>query len=365
MAGPLSDGAGVSPIQTPISAVPYTPSPITPTGGRPRLHPRRQSRFTEEVMSARTPAASVSEASFDHWYGPSTENINATATHDDNNNSTTFNPVPTPRRITPPNPSGWDRRTWMRSVNAGVHALPCLVLLGIIGYALRVLREDMGGHMSIQAIILIFFLFLDVILDIIVLSQARTPWPTWGLVLRFGCGLTYITHFLLYVGLGGVFPAGYTYWGLSTSLAEPLVYILLCVAGIWNLLHVPVSRYHLGGGTLARTRTPHPAAKRRPSTAAAAAAAGTRASSFAQRVSVAGTERSSISLTWRRWVRTPSSVHRSRDDLEDLGRGGGMVRGPSADMTLREQPSEEEEEKEKEKGGSESDDEGLRGIEMS
>jgi hypothetical protein len=84
---------------------------------------------------------------------------------------------------------------------------------------------------SIQAIILIFFLFTDVILDIIVLFTVQKPWATWGLVLRFGCGITYITHFLLYVGLGGVFPEGYTYWGLTTSSAELVVYILLCVEG--------------------------------------------------------------------------------------------------------------------------------------
>lgn len=54
-------------------------------------------------------------------------------------------------------------------------------------------------------------------------------------------------------------------------------------------------------------------------------------------MSTAGTERSSISLTWRRWVRTRSTRY-SRDDLEN-----GFPPDHSAETTLRERPSEEEE----------------------
>lgn len=53
----------------------------------------------------------------------------------------------------------------------------------------------------------------------------------WGLGLRLFCGLSYIALFLVYVGMGGPFPEGYTYWGVSTRFAAPVVYILLCVEG--------------------------------------------------------------------------------------------------------------------------------------
>lgn len=49
--------------------------------------------------------------------------------------------------------------------------------------------------------------------------------------MRLLCGLAYIALFLVYVGMGGPFPEGYTYWGVSTSFAAPVVYILLCVEG--------------------------------------------------------------------------------------------------------------------------------------
>jgi len=71
----------------------------------------------------------------------------------------------------------------------------------------------------------------DVILDVITLLRARSSWPMWGLVLRLLCGLAYIALFLVYVGMGGPFPEGYTYWGVSTSFAAPVVYILLCIEG--------------------------------------------------------------------------------------------------------------------------------------
>jgi hypothetical protein len=67
--------------------------------------------------------------------------------------------------------------------------------------------------------------------------------------------------------------------------------------------------------------------------------------SFNQRFSMAGTEQtehSSISLTWRRWVRT-RSTHYSREDL-DCGMQRMGTREPSVDLTLREQPDEEDDE---------------------
>lgn len=155
MAGPPIQEPGISPAPTALPPSPYTASPITPTSTRPRLNPRRQSRFTEDVMSARTPAASVSERSFDHWYGPSTENINASVTHNEtdehnhnsNINNITYGAKPPPGHATRSELSGGDQHTWLRFVNGSLHALPCLVLLGIMGYAIRVLRQDLRSHM--------------------------------------------------------------------------------------------------------------------------------------------------------------------------------------------------------------------------
>ncbi|KAK4153479.1 hypothetical protein C8A00DRAFT_15298 [Chaetomidium leptoderma] len=333
---PPSKNIGPSPIPPPTPSSPYTAGFLTPAGTRPRLGPRRQSRFTED-MSERTPAASVSERSMDYsWYGPSAEDVNT------NINNTSNLPVPNPgpcqaELIT----SGRQNRRirWLRLVNGALHAIPCLVLLGIVGYAMRVLREDMRSYRSIQAVVLICVLFADIILDVITLFRAHAPWPTWGLVLRFVCGLAYIALFLVYVGLGGPFPKGYTYWGLSVDLAAPVVYTLLCVEGLWNLLHIPVCRYQLlGNSRLLGRAVPNP----RPASTLL-----DNRTSFNQRFSVAGTEHSSISLTWRRWVRT-QSTHISRDDLENSSGGGGVfhrtiTREPSADFTLREQPGEEDE----------------------
>ncbi|KAL2256842.1 hypothetical protein VTK26DRAFT_1036 [Humicola hyalothermophila] len=227
---------------------------------------------------------------------------------------------------------GW--RGWLgplRLVNGGLHAALCAVLLAIMGSAMRVLREDVGGRMGIQAIVLIIVLGLDAILDVVVLVSVRSVWPAWGVGLRSACGIAYFALFLVYVGLGGVFPRSYTYWGLSADAAKLPVYVLLCVLGLWNLLHIPACRCHFGGGrNLVRRNSSFLATDKR--------------TSFNQpAVSMVGTERSSISLTWRRWVRTRSTQYSSRDDLENgLPRSG--TPDHSADTTLRERPSEEEKE---------------------
>lgn len=84
---------------------------------------------------------------------------------------------------------------------------------------------------SIQAILLICFLSFDVLLDVFTLLRAQAPWPTWGLALRCVCGTAYIVLSLVSVGLGGVFPQGHTYWGMSADSASTAVYVLLCAEG--------------------------------------------------------------------------------------------------------------------------------------
>jgi len=93
-------------------------------------------------MVGQTPAASVSERSLDYyWYGPSAEDVNAEAHVPDNHRAVTDSgPV-----VQDP-PLRQDRRRWLRGLNAALHAVPCLVLLGIVGYAMRVLKEDMMGY---------------------------------------------------------------------------------------------------------------------------------------------------------------------------------------------------------------------------
>ncbi|SPQ20157.1 9a6bcd60-0d52-4b5c-8ab5-f1ecde53fb23 [Thermothielavioides terrestris] len=194
--------------------------------------------------------------------------------------------------------------------------------------------------MSIQAIILICLLFFDVVLDVVTLFRAQRRWPTWVLALRFGIGIAYIVLFLLYVGLGGVFPNGYTYWGVPVDSSATPVYVLLCVEGLWDLLHIPVCRYALGSSLLGR-------ASARPNTSTTPDSRTT----FNHRFSVAGTEHSSISLTWQRWVRA-GSAHHSRDELETGLHRNGTPRGPSVDLTLREHPDEEEEDDDDDEGGS-------------
>ncbi|KAK4237452.1 hypothetical protein C8A03DRAFT_44707 [Achaetomium macrosporum] len=328
MAEPPRKAAGPGPILPPTPSSAYTPSPSTPTG-RPRLSSRRTSRFTEEVMTERTPAASVSEQSLDYYiYGPSAEDVNANAS---NINRSSVPNTSTTHIETEPARRNWE--AWLRFLNGTVHAIACLVLLAIIGYAMRVLRWHMGSYMSINAVILICFLVVDIALDVITLFRAHRPWPTWGLVLRLVCGIVYIVLCLVYVGLGGVFPDRHTYWGLYADPAGIMVYVLLCVEGVWNLLHIPVCRYRLGARLLR-----HPS----PQKVSPLTPIDNRAS-FNQRFSMAGTEQtehSSISVTWRRWVRTRSTNY-SREDVENGMQRMG-TREPSVDLTLREQPDEED-----------------------
>ncbi|KAK4125568.1 hypothetical protein N657DRAFT_270687 [Parathielavia appendiculata] len=320
MAEASSKDPGSSPPPLPTPSSTFTPSPLTPTGSRPRLSARRQSRFTED-MAERAPAASISERSLDyHWYGPSAEDVNTNTNNTKNIAAPSTGPDPADTAVE-------NRGALIRFVNGALHVVPCSVMVAIMAYAMRVLGEDMGSYMSIQAIVLFCVVFTDVVLDLVTLFRAQKPWPTWGLVLRCLCGFAYMVLFLVYVGLGGPFPDGYTYWGLPMHAAAPLLYILLSVEGLWNLLHIPVCRCGFGSTLLLR----------RANAASSPAPTLHDRTSFNQRFSVAGTEHSSISLTWRHWVRTRSTQH-SRDDLEN----GFIHREPSVDFTLRGQPGEED-----------------------
>ncbi|KAJ4300138.1 hypothetical protein N0V88_002807 [Collariella sp. IMI 366227] len=161
-----------------------------------------------------------------------------------------------------------------------------------------------------MAIVLIFFLLADVVLDVITLIRAAKPWPTWGLVSRF--------------------------WNILTPFPT----------AISTLLHLrPKPPTTTTTSTITTLRL----------------ADDDKRNSFNPRVSMAGTDVSSISMTWHRWVRRSSITQRSsahysshnysHDDLEigfyhvhshGYHNQRSVAREPSTDFTLREQPGEED-----------------------
>lgn len=141
MAEPASKGTMPRPTSLPTPSTPYTPSPLTPTGTRSRLGPRRQSRFTED-MTERTPVASVSERSIDYnWYVPSMEDVNSHLTADATNNCPIPNHKPAPTET-----GNQNDKARVRLVNSTAHATLSLVLLAFMGCSMSVLRDDTGDH---------------------------------------------------------------------------------------------------------------------------------------------------------------------------------------------------------------------------
>ena len=72
---------------------------------------------------------------------------------------------------------------------------------------------------------------IDIILDVSSVVRLRGMWPSWAVLLRLICGVGYIANFMAYVGLGRVFPFGYTYWGIAEGFCGPIVYLFLWLAG--------------------------------------------------------------------------------------------------------------------------------------
>lgn len=84
---------------------------------------------------------------------------------------------------------------------------------------------------SPQAVTLTVLLGLDIVLDISALAQIHKKWPGWVVLLRLTCGIGYLIVFMVYIGLGHVFPYMYTYWGIEASYAGPVVYLFLWLIG--------------------------------------------------------------------------------------------------------------------------------------
>lgn len=82
-----------------------------------------------------------------------------------------------------------------------------------------------------QAITLCVFLGIDAGFDAFSVAFFRSLWPGWVLLLRLIFGVGYLAIFMAYIGIGRVFPYGYTYWGLDRGYAGPVVYLFLWLIG--------------------------------------------------------------------------------------------------------------------------------------
>lgn len=74
-------------------------------------------------------------------------------------------------------------------------------------------------------------LSLDICLDIQSAVRFRKQWLGVLVLLRLTCGIGYLAVFMVYVAMGHVFTAGYTYWGLESGYAGPVVYLFLWLIG--------------------------------------------------------------------------------------------------------------------------------------
>ncbi|KAL1838946.1 hypothetical protein VTJ49DRAFT_2040 [Mycothermus thermophilus] len=357
MAEPATPGEKPGSLSLPAPPSPYIPSPLTPNGTRPRLGPRRQSRFTEDMAGHCTPAASISERSLDYyWYGRSAEDVNsnaaaaltiaATATATaianvsaDPPSRTNIQKANGNHRVYVPDvgewvdvekPQPWDRRTWLRFTNVSLHFFLAIVLMLFYAIAVSPMFETPMGPRRGQGILVIACSGADMTLDTYIMTRARNRWSIWALAARLIFGMGYFAA-LIWIALSEQpFPDSHTYWGLSAGAAAPFVYVFLSVLGIWNLFHIPVSRFGLGsrlflGSDNNGTNVDVPNAANLSSTLDGR----DRRTSFPSpqlnhqhRFSTAGSS-SIISLTWRRWVRSHgssthigASTNSSRVDLE-------------------------------------------------
>ncbi|KAK4671814.1 hypothetical protein QC764_608965 [Podospora pseudoanserina] len=394
--GEIKESSFQGPIRPPLAmpsapGMPSTPTGTNPSPVRPKLY-RRQSRFTEEPMTERTPACSASIHSFDpsalddpnvntlthtntvQQFRTANRTVSRDLSHRSSNlrrdlNSFSFGGAPTtpvlqeesptaisrtgtldpppqplssPTTAEIPPPSGplplhqsaglspeEKRRVWLRLANSVLHSAPTLVLLYIMSTSISAFRST--AKFSSPGITLLSILYLDAILNIITCFRIRSPWPRWRLSLRFLFGLGYMILFFVYIGLGNeVFPKGYTYWNVPDKMATPLVYIFLWWLAAWDLAHLPVCRPELF--RCARKREGQQEG-RRPSVALSEL----HPTSFRARVPSSVGGESVVSYTWRRWVqrtRTHSTggVHFHEMGHNDVEMGPTRTRTREGDV---------------------------------
>ncbi|CAK7233282.1 hypothetical protein SEUCBS140593_008549 [Sporothrix eucalyptigena] len=216
---------------SPTNGIPASLPPVPP----PSPHPRRPndarintdgvSRFHEPAMQEYTPAHSLYEQEMDDEYEYDDDNIEY---YEDR------------QRML---------RKTLRAVNAALHMVACILLLAIMAMFLNHARRHhkFFHHSEPQAIALIILLVADLGLDAMTFVLLRRPkHPTGVIVSRLVLGLSYIALFMVYVGVGDVFPRHYTFWGLTRAFSGPVVYLFLWMLGVWNLLHTALHRHQVG-----------------------------------------------------------------------------------------------------------------------
>ncbi|KAK0715133.1 hypothetical protein B0H67DRAFT_683442 [Lasiosphaeris hirsuta] len=281
-------------------------------GGRPGL-PRRQSRFTEEMTGEYSPAHTPAHSMYEHDTAASyrtAESYHASRGPSINSGS------------------GNNSRTLVfRGMNSCLHGAACVILMAIMVDFLSRLDGYWLGHMSGLAVALLAMLGLDTLLDITSLIRLQKQWPSWTLLLRLIYGIGYIILFMIYVAHGQVFPSGFTFWGMASGFAGPVVYLFLWLLGVWNLLHTTLRRHHLGNSVRSYVTSIAPTSPSRPR-------------SGSQRLE------SKPARTWRTMLtRRPHAQH----DVESLNTShhqGNLSRATTArsepTISLRDQPTKAE-----------------------
>lgn len=144
-------------------------------------------------------------------------------------------------------------RLFLRALNAGLHFGACALLVTIMALFLAHNHNNQHHHRhrhrrtEPQAITLIILLAVDMVVDIATFFRLRAVHVHISIVLvHLVLGLAYLTVFMVDVGVGSVFSGGYTFWGLPSNMAGPVVYFFLWVLGVWDLLHTVLHRHQVG-----------------------------------------------------------------------------------------------------------------------
>lgn len=72
---------------------------------------------------------------------------------------------------------------------------------------------------------------LDILLDFQSIGRYDKMWKGWALAGRVVVAVGYAAVFVAQVAMGGAFPEGYRYWGLTAEYSAPLVYVFLWILG--------------------------------------------------------------------------------------------------------------------------------------
>ncbi|KAK3379201.1 hypothetical protein B0T24DRAFT_147597 [Lasiosphaeria ovina] len=298
-------------------------SVISSINSRQGLGPRRLSRFTEETNMDLRPTASVLAAAHaaeaddaDQWYD---EDGFSAGIHPD--------PIDASRAKA----HQMHVKAILQAVSSTSHALLCVVVTVAMAMFLRHLGGDWIFYKpsSSQAVALLVLLGLDISLDILsLLRLPHTTWPVWALLLRMTFGIGYVTLFLVYIGIGHVFPNTYTFWAIPPDRSGPVIYLFLWLLGVWNLIHAVLCRHQIAKSARAYFTTLASLPNRR----------------FRDSNSSRRTSGQSATTGWSAWRRSRGSQIIEDDpelDLQRTRRAAALGLGSSGTLTLGEQQSPE------------------------